>query len=699
MRRLVCCALAALPLAAPAQDQQDQQAPVTPAVVVTGVRATVVKQLDKTVHDVTGLARAANGSAQDVLQATPEVSVTADGRIAVKGNAQVTILIDGKPTAMLAGDAESRAVALQTMSGADIASVEVITNPSAAYRANGGAIVNIVLKHNRAAGAHGQLQASVADRGLWQAGASADATGARFGVHGSLALRQDGTEKQRASTVDWNNPTSGQSGQTSQSSQVFIRRAVASATLGVDYAPADNQSVSLSTTWRQRKSQPLFDVFNTQREDGTETEFHRISHGPNQQLDRSASLAYSRQDRGAAFKAMFQHSGTTTLVDKTYRDVFLDVARATAYSRGATSTARRLNQATLDWSGASTRGQWGAGLAIEVQADDTGNYQAAVDPATGAATPDPATTNGYTVATTLTAAYVTDKIVRGKWEVLLGARAERLVRRVWRVRPVSVAHGADYTDRSHAYLPSLHLRYAHSDRTDFTVSYRRSLHQPDPRDLSPYTTYIDAQNLARGNPALGPQRLRSLEIGADTQARQLSGSWNAFYRSSRATVTDARSLDGNVLVTSRQNGGQARSAGVTASLDWTPRPGLRLGVDGGIYRVQLATPDLDTLVRQAGMARYVNARAAWTVGAEHLTLDAHGQSAAITALGRTGSTSSVNVTWKHQLSGVLSLTVNASDIFDGSRRTYATDTRTFRQTGYDHFVARRVYLGLVRKFD
>jgi outer membrane receptor protein involved in Fe transport len=699
MRQLVCCALAALPLAAPAQDQQDQQAPVPPAVVVPGTRATVVKQLDKTVYDVTGLARAANGSAQDVLQATPEVSVTADGRIAVKGNAQVTILIDGKPTAMLAGDAESRAVALQTMSGADIASVEVITNPSAAYRANGGAIVNIVLKHNRAAGAHGQLQASVADRGLWQAGASADATGARFGVHGSLALRQDGTEKQRASTVDWSNPTtgqSGQSGQTSQSSQVFIRRAVASATLGVDYAPADNQSVSLSTTWRQRKSQPLFDVFNTQREDGTETKFHHISYGANQQLDRSASLAYSRQDPGAAFKAMFQHSGTTTLVDKSYRDVFLDAARATAYSRGATSTARRLNQATVDWSGASTRGQWGAGLAIDNQADDTGNYQAAVDPATGSATPDPATTNGYTVATTLTAAYVTDKIVRGKWEVLLGARAERLVRRV---RPVSVAHGADYTDRSHAYHPSLHLRYAHSDRTDFTVSYRRSLQQPDPRDLSPYTTYIDAQNLARGNPVLGPQRLRSLEIGADTQARQLSGSWNAFYRSSRATVTDARSLDGNVLVTSRQNGGQARSAGVTASLDWTPRPGLRLGVDGGIYRVQLATPDLDTLVRQAGMARYVNARAAWTVGAEHLALDAHGQSAAITALGRTGSTSSVNVTWKHQLSGVLSLTVNASDIFDGSRRTYATDTRTFRQTGYDHFVARRVYLGLVRKFD
>ena len=51
-------------------------------------------------------------------------------------------------------------------------SVEVITNPTAAYNANGGAIVNIVLKRNRKAGAHAQIRASAANEGLWNAGAS-----------------------------------------------------------------------------------------------------------------------------------------------------------------------------------------------------------------------------------------------------------------------------------------------------------------------------------------------------------------------------------------------------------------------------------------------------------------------------------------------------------------------------------------------
>lgn len=689
LRRLIRCGVAALPLVAQAQDRQQEPGQT---VVVTATRAPVVKKLDRTVYDAASLARAANGTAQDVLQATPELSVSADGRIAVKGNPQVTVLIDGKPTAMLSGDGEARAVALQTMSGADIASVEVITNPSAAYNANGGAILNIVLKRNGKPGAHGQLQASVADHSLWNAGASGDATIGNLGVHGNLALRHDGTEKIRASSVDWTNPATGQAGRTSQTSQVFIRRAVASAALGLDYALGDAGSVSLAARYNQRQSRPLFDVLNTQTEPGSRTIYHRISYGPNRQSDTSASLAYSRQGQGAAFKAMFQHSGTTTLVDKSYRDVYLEPVRAASYSRGATDTARRIDQATADWSRASAHGQWGLGVDLVAQHDDIGNYQAVVDPAAGAEIPDVATTNGYAVATRLAAAYVTDKVTFGKWEALLGARAERAALRV------APAQGAAHVARSHAVNPSMHLRYARSDSADYTFSYRRSLQMPDARDYNPFTTYVDAQNLSRGNPALQPQQLTSLEFGANTGAGRLNRSVTAFYRTSRNTVTDARSFADNVLITSRQNGGQARSAGVTGSLDWHFSASLRLGLDGGVYRMMLVTPDLDTAVRQAGTAHYLNARAAYTIGPDQLALDAHSQSSVITALGKSGSTSSINVTWKRQLSPALSLTVNANDIFDGSRRTYATHASTFRQAGYDHFVARRLYVGLVKKF-
>ena len=649
-----------LVLAAPSARADD---PPAPTVTVTARKEAVVKKIDKTVYDVSNAPRAANGSAQDVLQSTPELAVTADGRITVKGNTQVTVLVDGRPTALLSGSGEERAVALQTMSGADIASVEVITNPSAAQNANGGAIVNIVLKRNRKPGAHGQVQGSATDQGLWNAGASGDVTRGRLSVHGNVAVRHDGTRKVRRSKVDWHNPLTGQAGRTVQSSEVFVRRVVDSAALGIDYALTDTDSISISARHARRRSRPLFDVLGEERVGGMETIHHRISYGPNEQRDASASLSYSRRRNGTALQATLQHSATDALVDKSYRDVFVVPVRATAYSRGAGTSARRLDQATVDW----TLGQWGLGLDIQHKTDDIGNVQATVDPATGAATPDRNTTNAYAATTTSVAAYVTDRIVHGKWEALLGGRAGRIARR-------------------QAFDPSLHVKYALNDDADVTLTYRRSLQMPDPRDLNPFTTYVDAQNLSRGNPDLGPQRLGSWEIGVNNETPRLNWSAGAFCRTSRDTVVDIRTFEHDVLVTSKRNGGRSRSAGITASLDWKPGGPLQVGVDGGIYRVTLD---------QDAVAGYVNVR----VGYGDMSLDAHAQSAGITPQGRYGPTSSVNLTWKHAMSKTLSVTVNANDIFDGSLRAYRTDTPTFRQAGFDHFVARRVYVGLVKRFS
>ena len=57
----------------------------------------------------------------------------------------------------------------------------------------------------------------------------------------------------------------------------------------------------------------------------------------------------------------------------------------------------------------------------------------------------------------------------------------------------------------------------------------------------------------------------------------------------------------------------------------------------------------------------------------------------------------MNLSWKHQLNRTLSLTVNANDLFDGSRRSYRLDAGTFRQAGFDHFFAQRIYVGFVKK--
>ncbi|KQQ32655.1 hypothetical protein ASF61_14020 [Duganella sp. Leaf126] len=692
--------LAALaPVSMPAAQAQAQDE-ATQTVTITAPREAVIRKVDKTVVDVATLARAQNGTAQDVLQATPEVSVTADGKLSVKGNPNVTVLVDGKPSAMLSGD--ERAVALQTMRGADIASVEVITNPSAAYDANGGAIVNLVLKRHRQPGAHGQWRASLADQGLWNAGAAGDITAGKLGVHASVAYRQDGTQKWRQSTTDATHPQNGMSESTSQTSAVFVRRIVRSASVGIDYALTDTDSVSVSAHYNQRGSRPWLDVRNVHVTAAGQTVFHRLSSGPNRQSDQDASATYTGQGAGSVLKAVLAHSSTRSLVDKSYRDVSAadDPAPALAASagRGATGAVRRLDQATLDWTRAADAGQWGMGIDVQQETSALANYQAQVAPDTGAETPDPATTNGYTVATTLAAAYLTDKIRRGRWEVLLGGRFERMTLQI------APSQGALPTQRGQAFNPSVHAVYALSDTLDVTLSGRRSLQRPDPRDLNPFTTYVDAQNRVRGNPGLQPQLLTAWELGANIGGRRVSASVGAFYRRSRDTVIDARSFGADhVLVTSRRNGGQARATGVTGAIDWTCATALRLGIDGGAYVAQLDTPDLDQQradrnVRQRQLTGYLTLRAGYHAGPDDVSLDAQWQAAGITPLGGYGATSGVNVAWKRSVSATLSLTVNGNDIFDGSRRSWRTDAGTLRQRGADHFVARRWYVGLVKKF-
>lgn len=679
------CGLGALPLDALADE------PVSQAVIVAGKKEAVVKKVDKTVYDVANTARAANGTAQDVLQATPGVSVTAAGQIAVKGNSQVTVLVDGKPAAMLAGD--ERTVALQTMSGSDIASVEVITSPSAAYAANGGAILNIVLKHDRKLGTRGRIQASAADHGLWNAGASGEMNQEKLSINGSVALRRDGNQKYRSSTVDWNNPVSGRIGETVQTSEVFVHRRVETGTLDINYALTDADNLNLSMRHNSRRSRPYFDVLNKVSVGSEETIFHRISLGPNEQSDNVASLSYNHQRQDSALKAMVQRSKTTTLIDKSYRDLFAESALVPGYSRGATRSGRRLNQATVDWSGTSDSGQWGIGLDIQEKVDDLFNYQALINPVSGAETPDPETTNAYGVKGIMSAAYVTNQIRYEDWKLLIGGRAERMVLRV------SPAGGM--TERAHwnAFNPSLNLKYAIDETAELTLGYRRSLQMPDSRDFNPFSTYVDAQNLSRGNPSLQPQLLATWEIGTDVEIGNLSSNVTGVYRTSRDTVTDARSFADDVLITSKQNGGRARSIGLTASLDWKSDAHLSLGLDGGVFNVVLQTPDLGSIVRQQDVSGYLNVRAKSAVGQDDLELDAHVQSSAITPLGRLGSNSSVNVTWKRKLSNTLNLTVNANDIFDGSKRTYRTDTSTFRLSGFDHFVGRRLVVGFIKKFE
>jgi outer membrane receptor protein involved in Fe transport len=122
-------------------------------VVVRGEKSTMELALDKKIFNVGQDLANAGGSASDILMNVPSVSVDGEGNVRLRGSDNVRILIDGKPSGLVSFKGGA---GLQQLQANMVERVEVITNPSARYEAEGQAgIINIVLKKERTQGFNG----------------------------------------------------------------------------------------------------------------------------------------------------------------------------------------------------------------------------------------------------------------------------------------------------------------------------------------------------------------------------------------------------------------------------------------------------------------------------------------------------------------------------------------------------------------
>ncbi|MGV3696261.1 TonB-dependent receptor domain-containing protein [Flavobacterium sp.] len=128
-------------------------------VVVRAEKTTVEIKLDKKVYNVGSDLMVKGGTVSDVLDNIPSVTVDVEGNIALRGNENVKVLIDGRPS-----NAINVSEALKLIPADAIDKVEVITNPSARYDAEGGGgLLNIILKKGKNLGLNGTMLGSVSD--------------------------------------------------------------------------------------------------------------------------------------------------------------------------------------------------------------------------------------------------------------------------------------------------------------------------------------------------------------------------------------------------------------------------------------------------------------------------------------------------------------------------------------------------------
>jgi outer membrane receptor protein involved in Fe transport len=536
------------PKPAPAADKPNE-------VVVTGTRSDVIATPDRVSFNVANDLQVQTGTVADALRAVPGVEVDLQGRVSLRGDPGVTILIDGRPSAMLRG--ESRGDVLLSMPAGQIERVEVMTNPSAALSPEGsGGVINLVTRQARKDTRSATVRATVGGEGRGALNLSGAHSGSGLTVTGDLGYRRmtgEATATQLRSRLD---PGSGNLVTSRQDTELDNANSSRTARLGIEYDLDKKNRLSTELSYRDVGG----DVERTD-------EF--VSQDPAASYDRISDIDLFQ--RGLSARASWrrtlpgkEHELTADLEHEKGR-FEREVEAVTTLASGPSVSERIRNVGKRGETSAKFDYKKPMGKEGSLNLGYQGNfgtsefdYSGARGPALGALVPVPALTNSFEYDQNIHAVFGTFRFPLGKLDVQAGLRLEQVETEIRQITD-AVSFERDYF---RAY-PTLHLGYELSKTYQLRASYSRRIQRPSPQDLNPYTFYIDPQNVRRGNPELLPEVTDSFEAAFQHRKKGNFYSLTGFYRRSSGGVTDIISdLGGGIFLTTRANLATAQRAGI-----------------------------------------------------------------------------------------------------------------------------------------
>ncbi|RYU79274.1 TonB-dependent receptor domain-containing protein [Hymenobacter persicinus] len=525
-------------------------------VVVTAERPVVSDNLDKKVIDVSKDLTVTGGTAIDVLQNVPSVSVDQNGAVSLRGSSGVTVFIDGKPTT----------TTLDQIPASTIQSVEVITNPSSRYDAAGaGGILNIVLKKERRDGLNGQASATAGTGGKYNTSLSLNLRRGKLNAFASYDFRQDRrritgrldqTTTARDTTLQLHQDRTGVNTQSSHALR-----------LGLDYALTPEQTLTLAVQPRLNplESQETLDSRQVNVTDGNRPVLAGTSHRVNTSTGRFRSadvaLDYRRTWAGQEGRELTANAVYTPLLaDNTVRSLIsypTDNTAVTQQQRTVNHTTQA--SAQVDYSHPlGEKSHVEAGLRSTLRRYDL-DYRFSHSPALSF---DPS--NRFLYNQYVQAGYALYVNARGRFSYQVGLRAEQT-----NLDGNQLASREQFAQHYFNLFPSAVLAYELPHDQRLQLSYSKRIERPDAGELNPFTDRSDQLNLVTGNPQLRPEYVHAVELGTQkTFAGGRSVSATAFYRLETNTAQGFRRvltdpLTGNIVTsTTRQNLGQETSYGL-----------------------------------------------------------------------------------------------------------------------------------------
>jgi outer membrane receptor protein involved in Fe transport len=674
-------------------------------VVIKGKRS--LNKIDRQVYDVSKDPQNETGTAAETLQKIPGVSVDASGEVSLRGNG-VQILVNGKPSPLLAGD--NRGAALRAMPSGMISSIEVMSNPGAQYGSSGaGGIINIVTKKINLPGSFGNLDAQLSSTGGGRLDGFVQLNRGRFATSAFFSASEDHTAMTNAlSQSELNsdgeiNRSTGIAGKS-----VGVSRSVfTNASVDYDLGATDTLTglfnfMTMSNRSRTSGETNVYDVTTLTDQYNSQG---LVTFGNNSGT-LGLTLAHIGKALGETLKVDAKVTHATNQFDG---DNILNYTVSTLpenlglrqMSNGSQNRTTTVNLGA-DYNTFIGDDQVSAGLQIDQ--DDARNQSLVYSPyTTGSETPaaNPLLTTVFTYRQTIAAAYVTyQKAFGDHWAVLAGIRAEAMdyeSPEATSRTPIKVS----YTNIN----PSLFATYIVSDAAKVRLNYSHRLQRPTPSDLNPSLMYVNAQTVIRGAPALRPQEINSFEAAYEYTKLMSSYSVRAYRLDNSKVInpvttiiTDPLDAGNQVIQISRRNAGSSHQTGL--QFTYSNMPTQRWSVNGSanIYSTRMRVPGLPGERSQTTASGQISVSYRPT-DKDALSFSYNRTGRQLTGDGYASGYASGSLYYSRNLTSAITLTIRASDILKSKETLSVSNTGSVRRVSSFSQRAPTFFIGIGKRFS
>jgi len=530
-------------------------------VTVRAERSSTEFKLDKRVFNVGKDLSSTGANALEVLNNVPSVNVNIEGDISLRGSSGVQILINGKPSVL----ASDQGNAMGTITAEMIDRIEVITNPSAKYDAEGTAgIINIVLKKDEQKGLNGSMSVNTGVPDNHSLGLSLNRRTEKFNLFSQLGAGYRELPRERE-----NINRDLRTGEEVRSEGLEFRNEFFyNFVLGADYYINKYNVLTLSGSFayeiEDQPSETNFErIDNTgtllsswQRTELTSADNPKWNYELNYKKDfkdkKEHNLVFSSIGNffGKEQSSVFQNDGIlnyTGVEDQETRTQF-DEAR---YTFNLDYTNPISDKITLE-------------SGVQYVAMDVGNDFEVRDFIGNEWVVDDRQTNFFEFDQNVLGVYSTGGYEGDKWGVKMGLRYEHTELNTL-LRNAEERNNQNYQN----FFPSVHTSYKWTDKISMQAGYSRRIFRPRMWDLNPFFNIRNDFAIRQGNPDLQPEFTDSYEISTLYTGSKMSLSSSLYYKYTTDKIDRVAVVQENVSITAPYNIGTSQSTGVEMNGKYT----------------------------------------------------------------------------------------------------------------------------------